>query len=199
MIIIFLSMLAGMAITLGATVYLSVGGVVGALLFSVGLMTVVAFKLDLFTGKAGLLATNEITIGKLIKIWFGNFLGAFLTSLAVLISPIGEKVAVSATPILETRLGNHPVENLILGIFCGILMYIAVFGFQKTGNILFLIMPVATFIVCGFNHCVADMAYITLSCRTPLDYWVLIPTTLGNLIGCNVISWCIQQEKLRIL
>ena len=129
MIIIFLSMLAGMAITLGATVYLSVGGVVGALLFSVGLMTVVAFKLDLFTGKAGLLATNEITIGKLVKIWFGNFFGAFLTSLAVLISPIGEKVAVSATPILETRLGNHPVENLILGIFCGILMYIAVFGF----------------------------------------------------------------------
>ena len=34
MIIIFLSMLAGMAITLSATVYLSVGGVVGALLFS---------------------------------------------------------------------------------------------------------------------------------------------------------------------
>ena len=129
MIIIFLSMLAGMAITLGATVYLSVGGVVGALLFSVGLMTVVAFKLDLFTGKAGLLATNEITVGKLVKIWFGNFFGAFLASLASLISPIGEKVAISATPILETRLGNHPVENLILGIFCGILMYIAVVGF----------------------------------------------------------------------
>ena len=195
MIIIFLSMLAGMAITLGATVYLSVGGVVGALLFSVGLMTVVAFKLDLFTGKAGLLATNEITVGKLVKIWFGNFFGAFLTSLAVLISPIGEKVAVSATPILETRLGNHPVENLILGIFCGILMYIAVFGFQKTGNILFLIMPVATFIVCGFNHCVADMSYITLACRTPLDYWVLIPTTIGNLIGTLIIPYCLKYEQ----
>ena len=195
MIIIFLSMLAGMAITLGATVYLSVGGIVGALLFSVGLMTVVAFKLDLFTGKAGLLATNEITIGKLIKIWFGNFFGAFLTSLAVLISPIGEKVAVSAIPILETRLGNHPIENLILGIFCGILMYIAVFGFQKTGNILFLIMPVATFIVCGFNHCVADMAYITLACRTPLDYWVLIPTTIGNLIGTLIIPYCLKYEQ----
>lgn len=195
MIIIFLSMLAGMAITLGAAVYLSVGGVVGALLFSVGLMTVVAFKLELFTGKAGLLATNEITVGKLIKIWFGNFFGAFLTSLAVLISPIGEKVAVSATPILETRLGNHPVENLILGIFCGILMYIAVFGFQKTGNILFLIMPVATFIVCGFNHCVADMAFLTWSARRLVDYLTLIPTTLGNIVGCNIIPLLCLKAK----
>lgn len=50
------SILAGMLITLGAILYLTIGNVVGAIMFSLGLLTILYFKLELFTGKAGLLA-----------------------------------------------------------------------------------------------------------------------------------------------
>jgi hypothetical protein len=57
-----LAILAGFLIGMGAIINLSVGGIYGALLFAFGLMTIVSFKYNLFTGKAGLLVTKEITI-----------------------------------------------------------------------------------------------------------------------------------------
>ena len=54
------AILAGFMIAMGAGLYLTVGGPVGAFLFSVGLLTILKFGFYLFTGKAGLLATKEI-------------------------------------------------------------------------------------------------------------------------------------------
>lgn len=72
----YLSILAGFLICLGGIINLSVGGgILGATLFSIGLLTILYFKLNLFTGKAGLLFDNKITDIDLIKIWIGNFIG----------------------------------------------------------------------------------------------------------------------------
>ena len=62
-------------------------------------------------------------------------------------------------------------------------MYIAVNGFSTSGNPLFIFVPVAVFILSGFNHCVADMFYLNLAAMNIEDYLVLIPTTIGNVIG----------------
>lgn len=78
---------------------------------------------------------------------------------------------------------------MFLGIGCGFLMTVAVKGFQKTGNYLFVVLPVAVFILSGFNHCVADMFYIWLGADTWRDFLSLIPTTIGNIIGCNLICF----------
>lgn len=66
-------------------------------------------------------------------------------------------------------------------------MYIAVTGFKLTQNYLFIVAPVAFFILCGFNHCVADMFYTSLGAIQWKDFIHLIPTTAGNIIGCNLI------------
>ena len=71
----YLSILAGIFISLGCIVYLSVGSVAGALLFAVGLCAVLHFKAELFTGKVGLWISNEITPIELVKIYLGNFIG----------------------------------------------------------------------------------------------------------------------------
>ena len=63
-------------------------------------------------------------------------------------------------------------------------MYIAVTGFKISGNILLLIAPVAIFILMGFAHSIADMAYIWLGGTT---FRTLLPVSIGNLIGCNLI------------
>ena len=175
------SILAGMFISLGAIVYLKVGGIMGALLFSVGLMSVLYTQSELFTGKARLLVSKELSLIKLIQIWIGNFIGCCLMAILVCSTPIGAAISEPAAAIATTRATNSFLVNMILGIGCGMLMTSAVEGTITTGNWLFAIIPVATFILIGFNHCVADMFYILVG---GCGFWSLVPTTLGNIIGC---------------
>ena len=183
-----LSILAGMMIALGGVVFLSVGGTTGALLFSMGLLTILTLKLELFTGKAGLFATHEIKLGKLAEIWCGNFFGTLAIATGLLFTPRGIVLAEKASEIVAIRVANGIFANFIYGILCGMLMFIAVKTFVvANGQPLYAIMPVAIFILCGFNHCIADMFYLHLGCMQISDYLILIPTTIGNFVGCNLI------------
>lgn len=96
-------------IGIGAIINLTLGGIAGALFFSLGLFTIITFQFELFTGKAGLYAVNEIKIVKLIEIWIGNFIGTFAAAIMILMTPQGYGLADSASKIVSTRLGNHPV------------------------------------------------------------------------------------------
>ena len=191
-----LSIVAGMMIAIGGIIFLTLSGLEGALLFSMGLLTILCLKLKLFTGKAGLLATKEITPGKLLEIWIGNFIGALGMALMLLFTPRGVELSNKAMEIVAVRLANGFFVNLIYGIFCGMLMFMAVKTWQFTnGNPFYAMMPVGIFIVCGFNHCVADMFYLHMGCLHISDYWVLIPTTIGNLAGTNIIPWCLEYSR----
>jgi formate/nitrite transporter FocA (FNT family) len=60
------------------------------------------------------------------------------------------------------------------------------------------ILSVASFIVLGANHCVADMAYMILAA----DPKILLPasaallfTTIGNILGCNTIPVIQSSQK----
>ena len=191
-----LSIVAGMMIAIGGTIYLTLSGLEGALLFSMGLLTILCLKLELFTGKAGLLATREITLGKLLEIWIGNFLGSWIFAFLLIMTPKGVDLAMRASEIVAIRIANGFFVNFIYGIMCGMLMFMAVKTWQFTnGNPFYAMMPVGIFILCGFNHCIADMFYLHIGCADLFDYQVLIPTTLGNLLGCNIIPWAIDQSS----
>ena len=191
-----LSIVAGMMIAIGGIIFLTLSGLEGALLFSMGLLTILCLKLELFTGKAGLLTTREITPGKLLEIWIGNFIGTLGMALMLLFTPRGIELSNKAMEIVAVRLANGFFVNLIYGIFCGILMFMAVKTWQITnGNPFYAMMPVGIFIVCGFNHCVADMFYLHMGCLHISDYHVLIPTTIGNIAGTNIIPWCLEYSR----
>ena len=105
-------------------------------------------------------------------------------------------LAEEASKIVAIRIANGPFVNLIYGIMCGMLMFMAVKTFAvSNGNPLYAMLSVAIFILCGFNHCIADMFYLHMGCMHILDYHVLIPTTIGNLIGCNIIPWAIDYSS----
>ena len=191
-----LSIVAGMMIAIGGIIFLTLSGLEGALLFSMGLLTILCLKLELFTGKAGLLATREIKPGKLLEIWIGNFLGSWIIAFLLIMTPKGVELANKASEIVAIRLANGFFVNLIYGIICGMLMFMAVKTWQFTnGNPFYAMMPVGIFIVCGFNHCVADMFYLHMGCLHISDYLVLIPTTIGNLAGTNIIPWCLEYSR----
>lgn len=177
---------AGLLIALGGTLYLSIGGTVGAVAFSLGLLTILHFKLYLFTGKAGLLLSYEINPYDLSIIWCGNLSGTALGALIALAAKPG--LDATAANIMSTRISNSWIQNIYLGILCGLLMYIAVVSYSTKPWIT--VMAVAAFILAGFNHCIADMFYMCMACDIipigPAALTILC-TTVGNIIGCNLI------------
>lgn len=191
------AILAGIMISIGALINLKVGGVAGAVFFSVGLLSILHFGLNLFTGKAGLLIQKKIKWYDLLLVYTGNLAGTGL--MAILYRSICPTSAVieNAEKILAIRVGNPWYVNIFFGILCGILMYVAVTGYKETKNAIFVVFPVAAFILGGFNHCVADMFYTFVCFNKVSELPQLLFTTIGNLIGCSLIPGLqILKEKM---
>lgn len=125
------SILAGIMISLGCIINLQVGGIGGALFFSLGLITILMFNFDLFTGRAGLIPTGQMTWKKLGLIWLGNLYGCVMTAAVISLTPLGATLGSAAQAIIATRIANGMLANTILGGCCGILMYVGVTLFKK--------------------------------------------------------------------
>lgn len=198
------AMLAGIMIALGCLVKISVGGVAGAVLFGTGLLTILAFNFWLFTGKAGLVWNGTVKWWQLLLTWIGNFVGTGVVGCSVSLlsgkSQMLRQWVEGAAKVVMTRESTDWGVNLLLGILCGILMFVAVTGWKGTGKIEFVIMPVSLFLLTGLAHCVADMGYFWLS-MAARDWWQglvpLLVVSVGNFIGCSLIPVCRlgRQEK----
>lgn len=188
-----LAVLAGICIGLGGTVYLSLENpVLGAMLFSIGLLTILAFGFNLFTGKVGYALENKLSyIGTLAIIWLGNLVGTGLMAALVRFTRIYATLGPKVGKIVETKLDDNILSILLLAIGCGMCMFIAVDQYKKQTSMvraLFVIFPVMVFILCSFEHCIANMYYFFLagsfSFKT-LGYLMIM--TLGNSIGGLII------------
>lgn len=192
-----LAFLAGTLISLSAIAYLSIGGIPGAIFFAIGLLTILHFRAELFTGKAGLLASRAISPKDLFRIWCGNLLGCiFMASVIIFTSP-GQSIADPASAIILTRISNLWFENIILGFCCGLFMFIAVSFYDTKPWVT--VICVAAFILSSTNHCVADMFYyaISFSKETAVRGFVSIfQTTVGNVIGCNFIPLLLRHRQV---
>lgn len=180
------SLAAGALIALAVAVYLTVGGWLGAALFAIGLLIILYFQFELFTGKAGLLATNEISLRKISEIWLGNFVGTGIGALALNATSLAPQLQSGAAAIMANRMDNTWIETIVLSIICGVLMYVAVNVFAM-GNPWMAIICVMTFILLGAIHCVADMAYMWYAGASIPSFMSIIGATVGNVIGCNLI------------
>jgi len=178
---------AGITIGIGGAVYLTLENrVIGAVLFGVGLYTIVLNGLFLYTGKVGYLISakdKKAYILQLIFTWLGNFAGTALAAAAISATRI-RNLRRTAEVICKTKLADTPHSILILAVFCGILMYVAVDGFREKGNPLILFFCVTVFILCGFEHCIANMFYFSLAGAWSLRAVIyLLLMTLGNSVG----------------
>ncbi|MGN1054206.1 MAG: formate/nitrite transporter family protein, partial [Erysipelotrichaceae bacterium] len=142
----------------------------------------------LFTGKVGYLVNNDKSyLLDLVIIWIGNFIGTFLTAQAILHTRV-VNISKIAMNITNVKLSDSLISLFILGIFCGLLMYIAVDGYKKTNNPIILFVCVMTFILCGFEHCIADMYYFAISEMINIDtMMMLVVITAGNTLGAILI------------
>lgn len=166
--ILFKGIYAGMMIGIGGTVYLSISNsIIGAIFFSVGLLTICIYKMNLYTGIIGYIIENKLNyIVTLLLTLIGNFIGTMITSLLVLNTRIAN-LSVRAKEISAIKINDNYLSIFILSIFCGMLMYIAVNTFKKEKDsivrYLAIFICVIVFILSGFEHCIANMYYISLA------------------------------------
>lgn len=190
--------MAGVLLSICCAVNLSAGNsFAGAFLFSLGLFAIMELHLGLYTGKVGYLAVKRPKYAGEVSITLiSNTIGAFLGGWLISITRFGGILRAKSIPLMEAKIGDTPISMFLLSMFCGILIFIAVEGDKKctqaddhVGALFTTLIPVMIFIICGFNHSIADMGYFALSGFKNMDkallYFVMI--ILGNGFGCMII------------
>lgn len=210
------SMVAGMFISFGGFLAMSVGGYataagctlikpLTALTFSAALSLVLMAGCELFTGNNLVMTAaaleGNVKWGQVLRLWIicwlGNLAGSWVMVLLFYFSGAGSGEAVAAffasTAAAKVALG--PVQLVIRGILCNICVCLAVWcGFRLKNECAKLIMAVwciQIFMVCGFEHSVANMSIIGVALLNPAGEIIpvsgyivnLLLVTVGNVIG----------------
>lgn len=180
------SIAAALMIGLGDYILLKVGNPIGPFLFAFGLLSVCVMGANLFTGKCGFLIEDKIKPLHLALILLGNLVAGYLFGLmfsaadAGIISVAQEKVAS----------WHFDWSFFIRSILCGVIMYLAVAIYRK-GSKLGILFGVPLFILCGFQHCIANI--ITLGVAQTFS-WTILLCVLGNFIG-SIVTWWLCGQK----
>lgn len=191
------SILAGVCVGLAGFGYLAEKSIIGAVVFSFGLLAVVAYRLKLYTGTAGFFRRGEL--GQLMFILFGNIVGCLLVGLLARCSPM--PIQETAQSVLEARLANGPLFGGLLAVGCGFIMTTVV-TFARKGNVLPLLFGIPLFINCGFPHCVADAFYylcvpVEFLCSNFVAVLVFyLSIVAGNFVGCNLYRAVMRGEAI---
>ena len=178
------SILAGLLISLAGIVYLNCPEkIVGSLLFSLGLISVILLEANLFTGKIGYVNSKRSILDSLLILVF-NLVAATIVGL---IYRCGSD---AATPIVESKLLVFSETWWLTGlkaIGCGAAIYLSVEGYKKSKSLIPVILGVMTFILAGWNHCIADCFYMAAGSSSILAIPYLLVVIVGNSIGSLLI------------
>ena len=199
------------------------------LLFPFGLGMVVVMGAELFTGNC-LISISALagrcTPAEMLRSWAivypANFLGALLVAAGCAffgqMDYSGGGLALYTMKVAAGKCALPFWNALVLGFLCNVLVCLAVLMAMSAkgtaGRILGAFLPVCYFVLCGFEHCVANMYYIPaglmakavpayaqlaaeagadLSSLTLSGFLLgnLLPVTLGNILGGVTLGWLV--------
>lgn len=232
------ALFAGMMIAMGAAASSvaahSIGNVglarlAAAVVFPVGLMMVILMGAELFTGDCLMImgtASGKHSVYQLIKtlilVYIGNFIGAAVLAMAISASgQLDYSGGLLGAYTIKVALGKATMsfgKAVVSGVLCNILVCAAVLmaicARDVAGKILVSFFVIMLFVTAGFEHCVANMYYITaglvakmnptyvqmamteygysadqLSALNIQNFLIgnLLPVTIGNIIGGMLI------------
>lgn len=194
--------MTGVAPLLGAGLAKLIGGAV----FPIGLIAIILTGMELFTGDAMLLPmavwSGKSTYGKLIKNWafvyLGNLIGSIAFALLIIVSSFTQgnftaaepnafglmAVTVATGKILTYKsAGDMGLASLFFsGIGCNFIVCLAVLlamtAQDVIGKILAIWFPIMSFVVIGFEHCVANMYFLPAG-KLLVDFFPSLITKVG--------------------
>lgn len=173
------TVLAGVSIALGAFVYLKVGGVVGATMFSIGLLAVITFRFPLYTGRIKDCNNFIEAPLSLVKVLVLNAVGCGLISLMI----DSAEIVAKCQAIVELRSDAGFWTSVYTGAGCGFIITLAVVAWKRTP--LPLLIGIPAFILSGLTHSVADVFYYCVG-HEAVDAAAMTAycgTAIGNFVG----------------
>ncbi len=203
---------SGMVIGLGGTTFLLAreflgewGRLIGAVLFSFGIFSIVTYEMRLFTGMVADIPKMGIRNAWRLPVCFaGNVFGVAFIALLVYCTPLSEYALPQAEALVAAKLGAKlwGASALCSSFMCGGLITLSVWsvhyapkkGLSSTVGVLF---PIVVFAFCGFDHSVANVLYFAYNgvfSWKILGYELLC--VLGNILGGTLLP-CISllREK----
>lgn len=193
--------------------------ILSAAIFPAGLSMVLIAGSELFTGNNLIiiaLLERRVRLFEMLKNWslvlLGNLLGSILISALVVYghtpSLYEGALAESMVSIAQTKASLNFMDALIRGILCNTLVCLAVWmsfaAKNVAGKVMISYFPIFIFVLCGFEHSIANMYYLFAGLFTAAEYQIaaggltlitaftgnLIPVILGNIIGgCGIIGF----------
>lgn len=189
------AILAGIVLGLASWMYLvilSLGNIyliyapffkiIGAFIFSYGLVTIVNYKYYLYTGSiAKANVSYSIDWLRLIFCLLGNIIVLYL--IGNVLSVWMPDLVVVADNLIAIKMTYGWQEIMMKSIGCGLFMYFAVYA----NNLAITSFSVAGFVLCGFEHCLADFFYFCASSQFTLPmFGFFLLALLGNTIGASI-------------
>lgn len=221
------AMLAGAFIAFGgmyfcvflgdSTMPFAVQRMVGGICFCLGLALVLCCGCELFTGNSLMVAakaSGRISWGQMLKnwgiVWVGNLVGSLLAVFLIYMAQVylmnKGGVGTVMVSVAAGKVSMAPETMFFKGIMCNILVCLAVwigFGARTTvDKIIGILLPISAFVAAGFEHCVANMAFLPMGILlntvagvgTPGAVTLggvalnLVIVTLGNAVGGGLVG-----------
>lgn len=204
--LLILGILAGMFIALAGTAA-SVGGalsgkIASAAIFPAGLAMVILAGSELFTGNCLFLLpllrgdiTGGRTMGSWAIVYCGNLIGSIVIAFIVVRCGVLDSIAPAAIATAAAKASLPFGAAFLRGVLCNLLVCLAVWmafcAGSAGGKVVSLYGPIFLFVLCGFEHSIANMFYLPAGILlsggaevTWLDFLRnLGPVTLGNMAG----------------
>ena len=173
-IIIKQSLLSGLLVGIGVIVNtLTSNQYIGAMLFSLALLTIIKCELKLYTGKIGYFRVASTK--NLITMLIGNLIGV---TIPFIIALNKDGIYEQISYISNIKFSNGYLELFLYGLMCGVLMFVAVHCKQP----IITVLCIMTFILSGYEHCIADFPYLCINFNIE-HFLKFICIILGNSLG----------------
>ncbi|MBQ7183358.1 MAG: formate/nitrite transporter family protein [Clostridia bacterium] len=180
---------AGVMIAIGGSVYLACENrYIGAVLFSVALLTICFKGYSLYTGRIGFIPEkhDRDTVAALLLGLVGNLAATIVCGFLIRLSV--PALGLAAESLCAGKLVQNGLQTLIRGVFCGVLMYVAVSVYRDGKNITGILFGIPVFILSGFEHSIADMFYFAAGGMLSGRVFLFILTViLGNSLGAVLL------------
>ena len=183
---------AGLMVSIGCAVFLACENkVVGSILFTVALLVICFRGYSLYTGKIGFIpfSHKKEDFSVLLLGLLGNAIGMIVFGLliSVALPNLKENAIILCTKKLDTQ---EWYQTAIRGLFCGVLMFIAVYVYKENKSIVAIIFAIPTFILCGFEHSIADIGYFAIANMFSFEIVLFILlVVIGNTIGSMILPY----------
>lgn len=190
------SIFAGIAISLGCLINLYMSNpIIGALLFSFGLLCIFELDMRLYTGYVGY---NKFNISNYFKVLLSNIVGVSIVTVLIHSLSNYSDINNKCTEIIGNKMSHSIIETFIRSMICGSLISIAVYSYKKSRNYISVIMCVMIFILTGMDHCIANYFYIINSSISAnlilLAILNIVIWIVGNTIGSFILVKGLKLE-----